>query len=164
MIFIPVIFRSQCNSTVVCTRLLVLPLYSAKCLLYVYCTYCYGIFMLGNSIIAPMNTTACIGGYAFFPCQFNGTDPDSAISNWRIIMRDVNGSAIYRLLSGSQILNNSFSDLHWENSTLLRVGPVNQSFNLSSYQCVIPSENGAFSSGVESGVGILTVAGKYVLV
>ena len=117
--------------------------------------------MLGNSIIAPMNTTACIRGYAFFPCQFNGTDPDSVIPNWRIIMKDVNGSAIYRLLSGSQILNNSFSDLHWENSTLLRVGPVNQSFDLSSYQCVTPSENGAFSSGVESGVGILTVAGKY---
>ena len=73
-------------------------------------------------------------------------------------------------ISGSNIINNDNDGLEWvadttsgvnmsPNSRLL-VGPVDETYNQSSYQCI-------FAVGIntiESSVGTLTVTGEYIIV
>ena len=75
-------------------------------------------------------------------------------------MRNVNGSVISdRVFNGSSIVNGTYDGLFWRYG-LLRVGPVNETFNRTSYQCIITIDGQSFMSSI----GTLTVAGEYLKV
>jgi len=66
------------------------------------------------------------------------------------------------IISGSQITNNNVSGLEWirddnnitENNRLL-VGPVDETYNQSTFQCIYP-----LGDGISSTIGTLTVTGE----
>ena len=101
-------------------------------------------------------------------CGFTGTDPYFAIPNWRIVLRSDDGSIISNnTIDGDDIQNRLINGLQWvpdltngdnnaPNSKLL-VGPVNMTYNQSSYQCIITTVT---SGSIISSVGTITVVGK----
>ena len=115
----------------------------------------------------PMDTTVCTGIFANISCGFINGDPNTALPDWEIVRRSDDGSVISNMTITRRNINNNNNDrLKWvpdttsgvnmsPNSRLL-VGPVDETYNQSSYQCVI----GTISGDVESSVGILTVAGE----
>ena len=117
----------------------------------------------------PMDTTVCTGSVANISCGFINGDPNIAVPAWRIIRRSDDGNVISNMaISGSNIINNDNDGLEWvadltsgvnmsPNSRLL-VGPVDETYNQSSYQCIFIT----ISGDVESSIGTLTVAGTYV--
>lgn len=133
------------------------------------------VLLHDNTIVAleitngPMDTTVCTGSVANVSCGFINGDPNFAIPNWRIIRRNDRGSVISNMtISGSNIINNDNDGLEWvadttsgvnlsPNSRLL-VGPVDETYNQSSYQCIFTTLSGA----VESSIGTLTVAGMFI--
>ncbi|XP_065909977.1 uncharacterized protein [Dysidea avara] len=81
------------------------------------------------------------------PCGFTGAPPNTALPNWRIISRAEDGSVISDVTRNATDINNNLGDkLLWVpdltnpdvnssiNSVLL-IGPVDKSYNQSSYQC-----------------------------
>ena len=128
-----------------------------------------------NTIVAleitngPMDTKVCNGGVVNISCGFINGDPNTSVPDWRIIRRSDDGSVISNMtISGSNIINNDNDGLEWvadttsgvnmsPNSRLL-VGPVDETYNQSSYQCIFTT----ISGDIESGIGTLTVAGTYV--
>ena len=133
------------------------------------------VLLHDNTIVAlvitngPMDTTVCTGSVANISCGFINGDPNSVVPDWRIVRRNNDGSVISNMtVRGIDIIRNTNDDLEWgadltsgvnmsPNSRLL-VGPVNETYNQSSYQCIFTTISGA----VESGIGTLTVAGTYV--
>ena len=117
----------------------------------------------------PMDTTVCTGSVANISCGFINGDPNTAVPDWRIVRRSDDGSVISNMtVNGFDIINNNNDGLEWvadttsgvnmsPNSRLL-VGPVDETYNQSSYQCIFTTINDA----VESSIGTLTVAGMYV--
>ena len=115
----------------------------------------------------PEDKTVCTNTIAEVYCGFTGTDPNFAIPNWRIVFRNDDGSIISNgILDGEDILNRFINGLQWlpdltngdnnaTNSKLL-VGPVNITYNQSSYQCIFPR----IGDPVISSVGTMTVVGK----
>ena len=113
----------------------------------------------------PMDTTVCTGSIANIPCGFVN-DSRNFVPNWRIIRRSSNGSVISDMtISGTVIITNNVGGLEWipdaangllmsPNSRLV-VGPVDETDNQSSYQCVFALAGG----NVVSSVGTLTVTG-----
>ena len=116
----------------------------------------------------PMDTTVCNGSIVSILCGFVN-DSRNFVPNWRIIRRSSDGSVISDMtISGSDIINNVNDGLEWipdttsgplmsPNSRLV-VGPVDESDNQSSYQCIFAVVAGI----VESSVGTLTVTGTYI--
>ena len=116
----------------------------------------------------PMDTTVCNGSIASISCGFINESNNFA-PNWRIVRRSDNGTIISNTSVSSDIIVTNTSDgLEWVSDTKsgvnmspnsrLLVGPVDETYNQSSYQCV-------FTVGgvtVESSVGTLTVAGTYI--
>ena len=73
-------------------------------------------------------------------------------------MRNANGSVISdRVFNGSSIVTDTYDNLFWRH-WFLRVGPLNEAYNQSSYQCIITIGN----QSVTSNIGTLTVAGEYL--
>ena len=117
----------------------------------------------------PMDTTVCTGSTANISCGFVN-DSRNFVPNWRIIRRSSDGSVISNMtISGVDIISNANDGLEWipdTNSGLLmspnsrlEVGPVNETHNQSSYQCIFA----VAGDNVESSVGTLTVVtGAYV--
>ena len=106
----------------------------------------------------PSNTTVCIGRNAIFYCRHSG--PNDIVPDWRIIMRNVNGSVISdRMFNGSSIVNRNHDGLYW-GYRFLRAGPVNETFNRTSYQGIITIDG----QSVMSSIGTLTVAGEYLYI
>ena len=115
----------------------------------------------------PMDITVCNGSVANISCGFINGDPNIAVPDWRIIRRSDDGNVISnRSISGSNIINNDNDGLEWvadttsgvnmsPNSRLL-VGPVDETYNQSSYQCIFTT----LSGDIESSIGTLTVAGE----
>ena len=109
----------------------------------------------------PMDITVCIGETANIPCGYIGANPNVIQPQWKID----------RTNSGSNVLavaainadNDSGNDdgLVWvpdltsghnnASGSVLVVGPVDEIFNQSSYQCIF--------GGVMSGTGTVTVDG-----
>ena len=116
----------------------------------------------------PQDTTVCMNAMAEIYCGFTGTNPNFVVPDWRIVFRSDNGSIISNdTIDGDVILNGLINGLQWfpdltsgdnngTNSKLL-VGPVNMTYNQSSYQCVFVS---AVSGAIISSVGTMTVVGK----
>ena len=150
------------------------------CLLYVciyivmhLCTYLMYEIICSYLVIAleitngPMDTIVRNGSIANISCGFEGVDPNFAPS-WRIIRRSDDGRVISNMIiSAVDIITDENDDLEWVNDTAsganmspnsrLLVGPVDETYNQSSYQCIF-----AFGSNVvESSIGTLMVAGEY---
>ena len=120
-----------------------------------------------NITNGPMDTTVCNGETASISCGFINANPNNVVPNWRIIMRSDNGSIISNMIvSGTNIIGNNILGLQWVPDTAsgvnmspkskLLVGPVDGTYNQSSYQCIFATSGG----NVESSVGTLTVAGE----
>ena len=116
----------------------------------------------------PQDTTVCMNAMAECDCGFTGVNPDFVVPSWRIIFRSDDGSILSNdIINGLDITNRLINGLQWlrdltsgdnngTNSKLL-VGPVNITYNQSSYQCIFPRGQ---SDSVISSVGIMTVVGK----
>ena len=109
----------------------------------------------------PMDVTVCIGDTTNIPCGYVGVDPTIAVPTWRINESDSSRDLTTTAINAD---NNSGNDdgLVWvpdltsgpnnASGSVLVVGPVDESFNQSSYQCI-------FSARM-SETGTITVAGK----
>ena len=117
----------------------------------------------------PTNVTVCINTVAEINCGFTGADPEYATPNWRIIMRNENGSiASNETIVGQSISANLVSGLEWipdlnsgadnaPNSELI-FGPVNTTHNQSSFQCLFVTAWNEIIAA--SSIGTITVVGK----
>ena len=116
-----------------------------------------------------MDATVCTGSVANISCGFINGDPNIVVPNWRIIRRSDDGIVISNTtVSGLDIIYNNIDGLEWVADTTsgvnmspnsrLVVGPVDETYNQSSYQCIFSLISGA----VDSSIGTLTVAGTYV--
>ena len=113
----------------------------------------------------PMDITVCTGSIVNIPCGFVN-DSANFVPNWRIIRRSNNGTIISNMsVSGVVILNNVNDGLEWipdttsgllmsPNSRLV-VGPVDETDNQSSYQCIFAVGD----NNIESSIGTVTVTG-----
>ena len=118
----------------------------------------------------PMDTTVCTGSVANISCGFINGDPNNVVPDWGIVRRSDDGSVISNMtVDGLDIVRNTNDGLEWVADTTsgvnmspnsrLVVGPVDETYNQSSYQCVLFT---ILSGTVQSSIGTLTVAGTYV--
>ena len=122
------------------------------------------IFAEVTIVRGPTNTTACMHQNASFFCGFTGVNPLYLVLNWSIIWRDESGSVTYaRNYSVFTINRDTNNGLEWipdlNNSTnsKLVINSVNEIYNWSSFQCIVPSVDG---NHIASTTGFLEVAGK----
>ena len=108
----------------------------------------------------PKNVIVCIGAETEMSCEVNSS---SIIKpKWRIIKRNDIGDIISNETFSEYDIRNDHSDgLQWKESLnndnhmfSLSVGPVNETYNNTSYQCIFTS--------ITSAVGTITVIGMYV--
>jgi len=114
----------------------------------------------------PNDITVCIGGTVNISCGFTGALPEFVIPDWRIVKKNSDSSVISdEVVTGSSIVNSNVDGLRWvpdltsgpynARNSVLMVGPVDETYSQSSYQCIFASSNGR----VESRIGTVTVAG-----
>ena len=118
-----------------------------------------------------MNVTVCSGTKANISCGYGGVyDPLSTRPNWRIIKRNNDGSIISnKSVSGVDIHSKKFDDLDFFIVTIgnvnnvdgsyLSVGPVDDTYNNTSYQCIFTINDNTIESDTS---GTITVIGMYV--
>ena len=116
----------------------------------------------------PMNVTVCSGTKANISCGYTGVyDPFSTRPNWRIIKRNNNGSVISNeTVFGMDIRHNKFDDLTFvvrisgndnsANRSYLSVGPMDDIYNNTSYQCIFTINDNIIESDT---AGTITVIG-----
>ena len=105
------------------------------------------------------------------PCGFTGAPPNTALPNWRIISRAEDGSVISDVTRNATDINNNLGDkLLWVpdltnpdvnssiNSVLL-IGPVDKSYNQSSYQCSFLLDDQPI---IKSNLGTITLFGECI--
>ena len=116
--------------------------------------------MITNS---PMNVTVCSGTKANVSCGVSNYV--KLIPNWRIIKRNNNGSVISNVtVSGEDIGSKQIDDLEFiftnsANESYLSVGPVDDTYNNTSYQCIFTINDTIIESDT---AGTITVIGMYV--
>ena len=119
-----------------------------------------------------MNVTVCSGAKAKISCDFTGVSVHfNVMPNWRIIKRHNNGSVISNeTVSGMDIHSNNVDDLQFTtvrnrkgsaNGSYLSVGPVDDSYNNTSYQCIFTINDTIIESDT---AGTITVIGTLVYV
>ena len=119
-----------------------------------------------------MNVTVCSGTKANISCGYTGVDPFRIIPNWRIIKRNSNGSVISNeTVSGMDIHSNKIDDLRFvvhisgidnnADGSYLSVGPVDDTYNNTSYQCIFTINDNIIESDT---AGTITVIGMYIIV
>ena len=119
----------------------------------------------------PMNVTVCSGTKARISCGFTGVSDHSTRPNWRIIKRNNNGSVISNeTVSGMDILDNKNDGLEFyfvisnerndasTDRSYLSVGPVDDTDNNTSYQCIFIITDNIIESDT---AGTITVIGMY---
>ena len=116
----------------------------------------------------PMNVTVCSGTMAEISCGYTGVDDlFNTRPNWRIIKRNNNGSVISNeTVSGVDIRYSRFDDLIFvvyisgnnnnANGSYLSVGPVDDTYNNTSYQCIFTINDNIIESDT---AGTITVTG-----
>lgn len=115
----------------------------------------------------PQDVTLCSGNTADIFCGYTGVDPNFVVPSWRIMRKDYNSNVISdEYISASSINSDSNDRLHWlpdltsgdNNATNSRlvVGPVDETYDKSTYQCVFALAN---STNIESTTATLTVIG-----
>ena len=112
-----------------------------------------------------MNVTVCSGTKANISCGYAGVDPFRIRPNWRIIKRNNDGSVISNeTVSGMDIVLNKFNDLTFivrflgnsADGSYLSVGPVGDTYNNTSYQCIFTINDTTIESDT---AGTITVIG-----
>ncbi|XP_065884121.1 receptor-type tyrosine-protein phosphatase H-like [Dysidea avara] len=121
----------------------------------------------------PQDTTVCMNDMAKCRCGFDGVNPAVTTPDWIIVTRSSDGSITDSVtIDGEDIVDNKHDGLMWQigqsnitsspNSKLV-IGPLDETLNQSSYQCVFRLNqviNGSVQSQiVKSSVGTLTVVG-----
>ena len=116
----------------------------------------------------PMNVTVCSGTKANISCGYTGvSDPFNTRPDWRIIKRNSNGHVISNVtVTGLDILSNKIDDLefifvlrgYYANGSYLSVGPVDDTYNNTSYQCIFTINDNIIESDA---AGTITVIGMY---
>ena len=105
-------------------------------------------------------------------CGFDGANPALITPDWIIVTRSSDGS-VNVTIDGGDIIDNKHDGLMWQfgdvnttsapNSKLV-IGPVDETHNQSSYQCVFSVNEIVDESfqlrTIQSSVGTLTVVGK----
>ena len=121
----------------------------------------------------PRNVTVCSGTNAKIPCGFTGVpDPISLVQNltWRIIKRSNNGDAIRNetvravninanktdALAFQIFINKDGNNITSANKSYLSVGPVDDTYNNTSYQCIFTINDSIIESDT---AGTVTVIG-----
>ena len=96
-------------------------------------------------------------------CGFVGAGANFVVPDWLIIRRNSNGVVVSNeIINGGDIIRDTTDGLEWipdlanPNNSVLRVGPVDETDNQSSYQCIFT----ILSGSVVSKVGTLTVLGE----
>ena len=118
----------------------------------------------------PMNVIVCSGTKANISCGYTGVyDFIQTKPNWRIIERNRNGSIISNeTVSGMDILNNTTDHLEFvvdkrngdnADGSYLSVGPVDDTYNNTSYQCIFTINDTIIESDT---AGTITVIGMYI--
>ena len=116
----------------------------------------------------PMNVTVCSGTKANISCGFTGVyDPFNTRPNWRIIKTNNNGDVISnKTVSGLDIRSGLIDDLQFTVATIrgsavasyLSVGPVDDTYNNTSYQCIFTINDNIIESDT---AGTITVIGMH---
>ena len=116
-----------------------------------------------------MNVTTCSGGVAEISCDFTGApDPFNTRPDWRIIRRNSYGHVISNETVNATIIRiNKTDGLVFRAQVLsndsvigrLSVGPVDDTYNNTSYQCIFTINDTIIESGT---AGTVTVIGMYV--
>ena len=120
-----------------------------------------------------MDTAVCTGSASIvnFSCGFINADPNLAVPRWRIIRRNADGSVMSDMTFEAIDINTNTNDgLEWvpdltsgsnnaPNGRLV-VGPVNETYNQSSYQCSFVLGGG--TTTIVSSIGTLTVTGMSI--
>ena len=118
--------------------------------------------------IGPMNVTVCSGAKAIISCGYNGIpNAFETPPNWRIIRRNNNGGVISnKTVSGGDIHLNKYDDLRFAvvtssgddkaDGSYLSVGPVNGTYNNTSYQCIFTINDTIIESDT---AGTITIIG-----
>ena len=115
----------------------------------------------------PMNVTVCSGTKANISCGYAGVyDPLRIKPNWRIIQRYNNGSVISdKTVSEMDTQNDTTDGLEFVialsndnngNGSYLSVGPVDDTYNNTSYQCIFTINDNIIESDT---AGTITVIG-----
>ena len=126
-------------------------------------------FFIDNFTVTngPMNITVCNRNNVNIPCAFTGAPASLLFPTWRITRRSDNGSVVIETVAGSDIDDGVpvngllwIPDVNTPNNSVLRVGPVNDTFNQSTYQCVLVVDG----PDTISTIGTLTVVGEYFTV
>ena len=117
----------------------------------------------------PMNVTVCSGTKAKISCGYTGvSDFFNTMPDWRIIKRNNNGSVISNVtVSGVDVRRQKFDDLRFilvtsgnsADGSYLSVGPVDDTYNNTSYQCIFTINDNIIESDT---AGTITVIGMCV--
>ena len=108
----------------------------------------------------------CINDIVNCTCGFVGGDPNYVIPDWIIVTRNSSGVVVSNVtVNGGDIIRNTIDGLEWipdlanPNNSLLRIGPVNETANQSSYQCRFTT---MLSGPLVSKVGTVAVLGEKI--
>ena len=131
----------------------------------VYNYYFLGLVITNN----PVDVTVCSGNKANMSCGFTGVySSNTTKPNWRITRSgDVNSNETVNWMN---ISNNNDDGLEWKiitkgdknnaSGSFLSVGPVNETYNNTSYQCIFTIND----TIIESTVGTITIIGMYTYI
>ena len=116
----------------------------------------------------PKDVTVCSGTKAVIPCGVTGDSASTTRPDWRIIKRNNDGDVISNeTVSGRSIQRNKSDGLVFLIITLsnsnatgsyLSVGPVDDTYNNTSYQCIFTINDTIIDSDT---AGTITVIGMY---
>ena len=138
--------------------------------------YCVCFLYLASLMITnnPMNVTVCSGANAIVSCGFTGANPSSTLPNWswRIIKRNNDGDVISNETVRVLDINDNNTDgltfffvtttmngIRNANNSYLSVGPVDDTYNNTSYQCIFTINDSIIESET---AGTVIVAGTYI--
>ena len=134
----------------------------------VICNYIYCVNSIELIITKhPMNVTVCSGTKANISCGYAGVhDPINTIPSWKIIKRNNNGSVISNVTVSAMDVSKSLKFVitrsgndNSAGGSYLSVGPVNDTYNNTSYQCIFTISDNVIESDT---AGTVTVIGMYV--
>ena len=122
----------------------------------------------------PKNITVCSGTKPNISCGYTGVSSIVNVRpNWRIIKRNNNGSVFSNgTVSGIDIINNKTDGLEFviiqsnelnvvnADGSYLSVGPVDDTYNNTSYQCIFTINDNIIESDT---AGTITVIGMHTL-
>ena len=126
--------------------------------------YLYVNYTVAEITNSPVNTKVCSGDIVNIPCGFTSSDPAGVIIQWRRRIIHENGNVVEKNITAFNIID-KVDDLQWffflnnSKNSYLSVGPVNETHDQSTYQCIISKQNGNI---IVSNTGTLTVAGERV--